>query len=76
VLNTTEEINLSLSRSIIHLLLKYCSQICSLHWKAKRGNEKEGEMQRKAAKMRAGSGWQEGGRVNQAKEMLFRNNFA
>lgn len=76
MLNTTEEINLSLSRSIIHLLLKYCSQICSLHWKAKRGNEKQGLTQRKEAKTRAGSGWWEGGHVNQAKEMLFHNNFA
>lgn len=33
MLNKTDEINLSSPRTITHPLLKYSSQVCSLHWK-------------------------------------------
>lgn len=41
MLNKTEEINLSLHRSIFHLLLNCCLQICSPHWRRKKKNDRE-----------------------------------
>lgn len=56
MLNKTEEINLSLHRSIFHLLLNYCLQICSLHWRRKKKTGKKhwegGKMEREVGKIR------------------------
>lgn len=58
VLNKTEEINLSLRRSIIHLLLKYSLQICSLLWrKEKRTGKKPLETRKDAERCGKDKGW-------------------
>jgi len=58
LLNKREEINLSLRRSIIHLLLKYCLQICSLCWRKKGKRQKKTLENRKDAERgRKDKGW-------------------